>query len=186
MRRLFFSLISLSLILLSATGTYAQSAKQDMKTLVKTMNQEMMELVKAGRYEALAKYYDAEAISLPNYRVMEQGFKLILNNSNGRKSGGYKVLDGQKTTVELFVGTDMMVDIGTYTLTMDFPGLPQPKVDNGKYMNVWRKDAEGNWRIIGETWNADKSPNAPAERGQTKPSQTPGSSIQAKPAEQNK
>jgi ketosteroid isomerase-like protein len=140
----------------------------------------MIDLVKAGRFEAMGKYYDESAISLPNYRAMEKGYKLILNNNLSRKNGGYKVLDGMKTTAELFVGTDMMVDIGSYTLTMDFPGLTQPKVDIGKYMNVWKKDKEGNWRIIAETWNADKNPNPPAQP-QAKPAPTPGSTIKADP-----
>jgi ketosteroid isomerase-like protein len=185
MKRLIFNFISIGLILMMAVGTFAQT-NQEMKILVSTLNAEMAELVKAGRYEALGKYYDENAISLPNYRAMEKGYKLILNNSLGRKNGGYKVLEAQKTTVELFVGTDMMVDIGTYTLTMDFPGLTQPKVDNGKYMNVWRKDNEGQWRIIAETWNADKSPNAPADRGQAKPTPTPGSTIQSNPGQEKR
>jgi ketosteroid isomerase-like protein len=162
MKRLIINTIALSLLTFLSIGTYAQS-KEDMKSLVTKMNQEMIELVKAGRYEATAKYYDIDAISLPNYRAMEKGFKLILNNNNGRKKGGYQVLDGKKTTIDLILGQDMMVDIGSYTLTLNFPGLKEPKVDNGKYLNVWKKDKEGNWRIVAETWNADKSPNAPAQ-----------------------
>jgi ketosteroid isomerase-like protein len=162
MKNLIIKVLAISLITLSGFSMNAQS-NQEMKSLVATMNKELIELAKAGRFEAMGKYYDINAISLPNYRTMEKGYQLILNNNNGRKNGGYKIVDGAKTTVELFVGTDMMVDIGSYSLTSDFPGLPKPKVDAGKYMNVWRKDKEGNWRIIAETWNADKSPNAPAK-----------------------
>jgi hypothetical protein len=154
-----FAIVLFSSITMFVSG---QSAAE-MKTLVSTWNKELIELAKAGRFEAMGKYYDAEAISLPNYRAMEKGYKLILNNNLGRKNGGYKILDGSKTTTELFVGEDMLVDIGAYALSVDFPGLPQPKNDAGKYMNVWRKDKEGNWRIIAETWNADKSPNPPKE-----------------------
>jgi ketosteroid isomerase-like protein len=162
MKSLIINAIAICLFALMSIGSFAQS-QEEMKALVAKMNQEMMDMVKGGRYEAMGKFYDEEAVSLPNYRAMEKGYKLILNNNLGRKQGGYKILDGQKTTTVFFLGQDMMVDIGTYTLTMDFPGLPQPKVDNGKYMNVWRKDAAGAWRIIAETWNADKSPNAPPQ-----------------------
>jgi ketosteroid isomerase-like protein len=143
-------------------ASMAQSANSDMKYLVATMNKEMIDLAKAGRYEAMAKYYDESAISLPNYRAMEKGFKLILNNSLGRKQAGYAIIDGYKKTTEIIAGEDIMVDIGQYSLTVTFPGLTEPKVDNGKYMNVWKKDGEGKWRIVAETWNADRSPNAPA------------------------
>jgi len=161
MKKLIFKLFAVCLFLLAGQGVFAQTNKE-MRTLVETMNKEMMEMVVSGRYEALGKYYDPEAISLPNYRQMEKGYKLILNNNNGRKAGGYKVIEGQKTTIELFVTKEMMVDIGAYSITVTFPGIQQPKTDAGKYMNVWRLDLEGNWRIIAETWNADKSPNAPA------------------------
>ncbi len=161
MKRLIISVMMI-IFMVGLTASATAQSEPGMKALVASMNQEMMELLIAGRYEAMGKYYDESAISLPNYRAMEKGYALILNNNLGRKRGGYKVLDGKKTTIELFAVEDMMVDIGSYTLTIDFPGLTQPKVDVGKYMNVWRKDKEGNWRIIAETWNADKSPNAPA------------------------
>jgi len=154
----------IAIVLFSTITVYASAqSAAEMKTLVSTWNKDLIELAKAGRFEAMGKYYDEEAISLPNYRAMEKGYKLILNNNLGRKNGGYKILDGTKTTIELFISEDMLVDIGTYTLTVDFPGLSQPKNDGGKYMNVWRKDKEGTWRIIAETWNADKSPNPPKE-----------------------
>jgi ketosteroid isomerase-like protein len=179
MKRLIINAIAFFILMLISSGSFAQS-KDEMKSLVAKMNKEMMDLVKTGRYEAMGKYYDESAISLPNYRAMEKGYKLILSNNLGRKQGGYQVLDGQKTTTELILGNNIMVDIGTYTLTLNFPGLTQPKVDNGKYLNVWKKDNEGAWKIVAETWNADKSPNAPSQsKGQ--PTQTPGPSINPNP-----
>lgn len=152
--------LTISIFLMSSVSIFSQTA-EDPKAMVTRMNGEIIELVKAGRYEATAKYYDQNLISLPNYRLMEKGWPLILKNNLGRKSGGYQVMDGKKVTTDLVVGTDMICDIGQYSLTVNFPGLAQPKVDSGKYMNVWKKDKEGNWRIVVETWNADKSPNAP-------------------------
>jgi len=176
MKSLKINAVAVGLLMFVSLGSIAQS-KDEMKNLVSTLNQEMIDLVKAGRYEAMGKYYDKDAVSLPNYRAMEKGYKLILNNNLGRLKGGYKVTDGQKTTSELFVGEDMMVDIGQYSLTVTFPGLVEPRTDNGKYMNVWKKDDEGAWRIVAETWNADKSPNPPAQGGHVKPGSPAGSNV---------
>jgi ketosteroid isomerase-like protein len=162
MKRLNINVFVVLVFSLISSGIFAQT-REEIKAMVTKMNQEMIELIKAGRYESLGKYYDIDAISLPNYRAVEKGYKLILNNSLGRKQGGYQVLDGAKVTTDLVLGADMFVDIGSYTMTLNFPGLTQPKVDNGKYLNVWKKDKEGTWRIVAETWNADKSPNAPAQ-----------------------
>jgi len=161
MKHLIINAIAVCLLALISFTSFAQS-KEEMKLLVAKMNQEMIDMVKAGRYEAMAKYYDRNAISLPNYRATERGYDLILKNNLGRRQGGYQVLEGRKATTELIVGQDMMVDIGTFSLTVTFPGLQQPKEDTGKYLNVWKKDQAGVWKIVAETWNADKSPNAPA------------------------
>jgi ketosteroid isomerase-like protein len=184
MKRLIFNTIAASLLMLISFGTFAQSTG-DMKSFITKTNQEMMDLIKSGNYNALDKYYDAEAVSLPNYRAKEIGYKLILNNNLGRQKGGYEILDGKKTTTELIVGQDMMVDIGTYTLTATFPGLSEPKVDNGKYLNVWKKNKEGVWKLVAETWNADKSPNAPAAKpGQPGSMPAPTGVQNAKPGAQ--
>lgn len=183
MKSLIIKAVAISLLSFLFTGSYAQS-NQEMRAQVALMNKDMIEMAKAGRFEAMGKYYDENAISLPNYRIMEKGYKLILNNNLGKLKGGYKIIDGQKTTTDLIMGLDMMVDIGTYTLTVTFPGISEPKTDMGKYMNVWKKDREENWRIVAETWNADKSPNVPAQpNGQLKPGST-GENIKTSPGMQ--
>lgn len=172
MKRLIINAIAVCLLMLISFGSFAQS-RDEMKSFIAKMNQEMADLVKTGNYEAMGKYYDNDAISLPNYRATEKGYRLILNNNLGRKNGGYKILDGQKTNTELIMGEDIMVDIGTYSLTMTFPGLTAPKVDNGKYLNVWKKNKDGIWKIVAETWNADKSPVAGQAKGKGQQGGTP-------------
>lgn len=171
MKNLMIKALAVCFLMMFVTGSFAQS-KTDMKSFITKTNKEMIDLIKAGNYESLGKYYDADAVSLPNYRAAENGFKLILNNDIGRQKGGYKILDGEKTTTQLIEGEDMLVDIGTYSLTISFPGLTEPKVDNGKYLNVWKKKNDGTWKLVAETWNADKSPNAPAAKPQAKPAGT--------------
>jgi ketosteroid isomerase-like protein len=175
MKRLPVKSIVIGLLSLLCFGAYAQP-NLEMRTLVAQMNTDMIEMAKSNRFEAMSKYYDKDAISLPNYRIMEKGYALILNNNQGRQKGGYKIIDGKKTTSDLIVGLDMMVDIGTYSLTVTFPGVGEPKTDMGKYMNVWKKDREDNWRIVAETWNADKSPCGPPT---PKPGQPSGTSSKA-------
>jgi ketosteroid isomerase-like protein len=168
MKRLMIKAIAVSLLFIISVVSIAQT-KDEMKTIVARMNQELIDLAKAGRFEAMGKYYDMTAISMPNYMPIEVGYQLILKNNLGRKNGGYKILDGKKTTQELIMGVDMMVDIGAYSLTATFPGLAKPKITEGKYLNVWKKDKEGAWRIVAETWNADRNPNAPPSTGQVQP-----------------
>jgi ketosteroid isomerase-like protein len=167
--------IAIGVLFVMSASVFAQT-QQETRAMIAKKNQEIIDLAKAGKYEAMEAYYDKNAISLPNYRVMEKGFALILNNALGRAKGGYQIVDGKKTTTDMIIGVEMIVDIGSYNLLVNFPGLAEPKMDMGKYMNVWQKQQDGSWKIVAETWNADKSPNAP----QTKPGQAagaPGSTI---------
>jgi len=42
----------------------------------------------------------------------------------------------------------------------------KPINDRGKYLEVWEKQADGNWKCAADTWNSDlaASARAPAER----------------------
>jgi len=172
MKRLIINTIAACLLMLVSIGAFAQS-ESEMKSFIKKANQEMIDLIKEGKYESLDKYYDVDAVSMPNFRPAENGYKLILNNNLARQKSGFKILDAEKTTTNLIVGEDMIVDIGTYTKKVLSPGMTEPRVDNGKYLNVWKKDKAGVWKLVAETWNADQSPSAPAIKGQPKPAGTP-------------
>jgi ketosteroid isomerase-like protein len=32
-----------------------------------------------------------------------------------------------------------------------------PVIDNGKYLAVWKKQADGSWKAEADTWNSDKA-----------------------------
>jgi ketosteroid isomerase-like protein len=49
---------------------------------------------------------------------------------------------------------------GTYELTMnDTNG--KPINDRGKYLEVWEKQTDGNWKCRADMWNSDLASSAP-------------------------
>jgi uncharacterized protein (TIGR02246 family) len=67
------------------------------------------------------------------------------------------------TKVQVARSGELAVLIGTYELTMnDSQGRPAP--DHGKYLAVWKKQAEGNWKCAMDIWNSDLPANPPAEK----------------------
>ncbi|MBT8381175.1 MAG: hypothetical protein KJO59_02320, partial [Ignavibacteria bacterium] len=50
------------------------------------------------------------------------------------------------------------VEIGTYTINMQIPGMDMPWPDHGKYMNLWEVQADGSYKIKADTWNTDTNP----------------------------
>jgi ketosteroid isomerase-like protein len=60
------------------------------------------------------------------------------------------------TKVEVANSGDIAYTTGTYQLTMnDASGKAVP--DHGKYLEVWKKQADGNWKVVADIWNSDLS-----------------------------
>ena len=61
-------------------------------------------------------------------------------------------LTWQPTKAEVASSGDMGYTIGTYELKFDGPD-GTPVVDNGKYMTVWKKQADGSWKVAVDMFN---------------------------------
>jgi ketosteroid isomerase-like protein len=73
---------------------------------------------------------------------------------------------GRRSTIEKFVADpaltvtfasdrtgvaqsgDLAYTRGHYSTTSTDPATKQPKVENGSYLTVWRKQADGNWKAV--------------------------------------
>jgi ketosteroid isomerase-like protein len=50
---------------------------------------------------------------------------------------------------------------GTYELTMN-DASGKPINDRGKYLEVWEKQTDGNWKCAADMWDSDLTASAPA------------------------
>jgi uncharacterized protein (TIGR02246 family) len=58
------------------------------------------------------------------------------------------------TKVEVAKSGDMAYSTGTYQLAMNDP-TGKPIYDRGKYVEVWKKKADGKWKVAVDIWNSD-------------------------------
>ena len=65
------------------------------------------------------------------------------------------------TKVEVAKSGDIGFVSGTYELTMN-DASGKPVNDHGKYVEVWEKQADGNWKCGADIWNSDLPASAPA------------------------
>jgi len=56
--------------------------------------------------------------------------------------------------VEASRSGDLAVSTGTYELTYNDPA-GKLVTERGKYLEVWRKQADGTWRMVVESFNSD-------------------------------
>jgi ketosteroid isomerase-like protein len=58
------------------------------------------------------------------------------------------------TKVEAGRSGDLGYSMGTYELTFNDP-KGKPMTDHGKYVTVWRKQADGSWKVVADVFNSD-------------------------------
>ena len=66
-------------------------------------------------------------------------------------------LSFQSTKVDVAHSGDMAYTYGTYTMTMNDP-KGTPMTDKGKYVTVYRKQADGSWKAVADIFNSDLAP----------------------------
>jgi ketosteroid isomerase-like protein len=71
-------------------------------------------------------------------------------------------LNWQPVKVEVAQSGDLGYTYGTYQLTMNDPA-GNPVTDRGKYITVWKKQADGSWKSVADMFNSDLPPPAPAK-----------------------
>jgi ketosteroid isomerase-like protein len=61
-----------------------------------------------------------------------------------------------KTEIQLLDGAgDVAYVHGTYSMAMTMPGDTAPTRDVGKYLEIWRRQGDGSWKVIRDMFNSD-------------------------------
>ena len=68
----------------------------------------------------------------------------------------------QANKVEVARSGDLSYIMGTYQLTMNDPH-GNPVTDKGKFVEVWKKQADGKWKVVADIFNSDLPLAVPAE-----------------------
>jgi ketosteroid isomerase-like protein len=91
--------------------------------------------------------------------VMPPNEPAVTDRASAQKAWAVMLVPGTKiswspTKVESAASGDVVYDQGTYTGTV--PGPDGKWVDDkGKYLSVWKKQADGSWKTVEDIWNSD-------------------------------
>jgi uncharacterized protein (TIGR02246 family) len=111
----------------------------------------------AGNVEGMMAGYAPDAMVLPPNMPMAHGTEQIRRMSTG--------MAAVKGTLQLNQETaggagDFMYTTGTYHYQS--PPAETGAVEDGKYLEVFERGADGKWRLAAESWSANSPPPAPA------------------------
>ena len=155
-------LVALSLSVACQGQAGADTRAADEATL-RNLDAEWSKAAGAKDVEKTVSYYTDDAIILPPNLPTIQGKQGARAMWQGMFSvpgfgGGWKA-----TRVEVSRSGDLGWVTGTYELT-ETDASGQPMVDKGKYLEVWRKQADGSWKCVADMFNTDLSSAPGSER----------------------
>jgi ketosteroid isomerase-like protein len=129
--------------------------------ILRDLDAEWSKAAAAKDVERTIAYYSDEAIVLPPNATKAATKEAIRNIWKDLLASPGLVISWQPTRVEVGKSADMAWVSGTYELTMnDTSG--KPINDRGKYLEVWEKQADGNWKCAADMWNSDLTVPVPA------------------------
>jgi len=146
-----------------AASIAADTRSADEATL-KNLDAEWSKAAGAKDVDKTASYYSDDALVLPpnmpaingkqGARAMWQGMFSVPGFG-----GGWKV-----SKVEVARSGDLAYVTGTYELS-ETDAKGKPMTDKGKYLEVWKKQADGTWKCVVDMFNSD----LPSDAGEASP-----------------
>jgi ketosteroid isomerase-like protein len=120
---------------------------------VKDADAQWSKAATAHNLDAVLSYYSGDAVVLPANQEMltskadiTKAWMTLLDPSND--------ISWTSMYVEASKSGDMVYDVGSYSLTTKVK-KGKPVTDHGKYLAIWKKQADGSWKAVADTWNSD-------------------------------
>ncbi len=149
------------LFLASGCGPAAPAAISDAdKAAMEALDQSFAKQAVGGDYAALVKsYYTEDAIAMAPNMPSSNGHAAI----EAMLHTFPPITAFQIRTDEIVGMGDMAYVRGHYAMTMAPPGMAAVS-DSGKYLEIFKKQADGSWKVIRDMFNSDvpMPPPAPA------------------------
>lgn len=149
-------ILAMGFSLISCQGTQEQAVEEEVMDMtqvrqaIEEANVKFGEAVRMADAAALADLYTDDARLLPpNSEIItgEEGIEAFWGG--GLQMG---IREAVLTTVDVLGMGDVVCEIGKYDLTIQPEGQEEVK-DSGKYLVIWKKAADGTWKLHVDIWN---------------------------------
>jgi uncharacterized protein (TIGR02246 family) len=105
-----------------------------------------------GDVASVAALYTDDAVLLPPNMEMLRGRQAIEAFWNGARQMGIREVILETASVE--DSGQLAYEIGAYTLKIEPEGR-EATTDKGKYVVVWKRQADGSWKLAVDIWNTN-------------------------------
>src|ERR1700680_1696289 len=156
MRRARVVLASIFLVVLlsSATGQQSSATRATGEAAIRAADAAGLKAAQAKDVAGATANYADDASWLPPHAPIVQGKEAIRSAWAQLLTIPGLTIDWQITKVEVSRAGDMAYTLYKYEMTMGAPN-GAPIQDSGKDMAVWKKQADGTWKMVADTFNSD-------------------------------
>ena len=147
----------------STAGSPLENASntQPVERILRDLDAQWAKAAAAKDVEQTIAYYSNDAIVLPPNATSAATKEAIRNVWRDMLASSGLVITWKPTRVEASKSGDMAHVSGTYEFSIN-DASGKPFNDRGKYLEVWKKQADGNWKCAADMWNSDLAASAPA------------------------
>ena len=159
--KLFCSCFALSLFVAGCGQQAPPDTRAAEETTLRSLNDQWSKTAGAKDLEGTVAYYSDDAsVFPPNAPVAsgKQGIHAVWADVIASASA----ISWQTDKVEVARSGDLAYLTGTYQTTAKDPKA-QPVNDTGKFVEVWKKQADGKWKTVADIFNSDVPVPAPAQ-----------------------
>ena len=145
---------TLAALLAGCAAPQADTHDADVKAIKDTETAWVADAATKDPAKFAAHYTDDASVLLPNEAVIN-GKDAITAGMKPMMADPNFALQFQPTKVDVAKSGDLGYTQGTYTMTMTDPKTKQPMTDKGKYVTVYKKQADGSWKAVSDILNSD-------------------------------
>jgi ketosteroid isomerase-like protein len=153
------AVVAIALLLAGCSTPPSADMRADEEAL-RRLDAEWVKAAQSKQVDAWVAFYSDDAAVLPPNEAMATDKDSIRKSVSGLLGLPGLTISWQPTKVEVARGGDLAYLYGRYEVSFDeAPG--KRTTDRGKIVEIWKKQADGNWKCIVDTWNSDL-PAAPS------------------------
>jgi ketosteroid isomerase-like protein len=130
---------------------------------IQRMDADWMKTASAKDAYAWVAFYSDDAVILPPNEKIATDKEAIRKSVSGLLSLPGLSLKWQPTKVEVSKSGDLGYLYGVYSLTAN-DDKGKLITDAGKILEIWKKQSNGAWKCIVDTWNSDMPVPQPASK----------------------
>lgn len=120
---------------------------------IRTLTDRFVQLMLAGNFDALVTLYTENGILMPPHYPAVQG-RVALRAF----LGGFPRISSFNATIQEIEGrADLAYVRGSFSMTVHPDGAPGPVEDQGKFLEIRRRQPDGSWLLAVDIFNSDKA-----------------------------